>query len=91
MPPEPPNIPAQLSSRFQAVAVIVTVVALAWGFFMFFLPAGVVKAVHWFFDALSSVVLLYFIAYWWRWRAIPPFLSRAIQVFPRPHRLDKQD
>ncbi len=91
MPPDPEIAPAQLSGRFQAVAVIVTVVTLAWGFFMWVLPEGVVKAVYWFFDALSSVVFLYIVAYWWRWRAIPPFLLRAIRVFPGPHKPDRQD
>jgi ABC-type nickel/cobalt efflux system permease component RcnA len=90
MPPEPPNTPAQVSSRFQAVAVIVTVVTLAWVFFMWFLPEWVVRTVYWFFDAFFSVVVLYFVAYWWRWRTIPPFLLAAIRLFPRPHKLDRQ-
>jgi len=76
MPPEPQITPAQLSSRFQAVAVIVTIVALAWGFFMWVLPEWVVKAVYWLVDALFSIVVLYFVAYWSRWKTIPPFLQR---------------
>lgn len=90
MPPELPNTPAQLSSRFQVVAVIATIVTLAWCFFVWFLPEWVVRAVDWFFDALFSIVVLYFVAYWWRWRTIPPFLLAAIRVFPRPHKLDRQ-
>jgi hypothetical protein len=91
MPPVPPNSPAQPSSRFQAVAVIVTVVTLACVSFMRVLPEGLVKAVDWFFDALSSVVICYFVAYWWRWKAIPPFLLQAIRLFPRPHKSARED
>lgn len=76
MPPEPEITPPQLSSRFQAFAVIVTIVILAWCFFMWFLPEWVVKGVYWLFNALFSVVVLYFFAYWWRWKTIPPFLQR---------------
>jgi hypothetical protein len=76
MPPEPPNTPAQLSSRFQAVAVIATIAVLAWCFFMFILPGSVVKWVSWSFNALLSAVILYFVAYWFRWKTIPTFLQR---------------
>jgi hypothetical protein len=89
MPPEPPNTPAQLRSKFHAVVVIVTVVTLGWSFFVWVLPEEVVKTVYWFVDALFSVVVLYSVAYWWRWRAIPPFFRRSIRVFPPQHKLDR--
>jgi ABC-type nickel/cobalt efflux system permease component RcnA len=72
----------QLSSRFQAVAVIAATVTLAFIFSSWFLPERVVKAVYWFFDALFSAVVVYFVAYWWKWRTIPPFLLQIIRLFP---------
>jgi len=75
MPPAP-RIATQLSSRFQALAVIVTIIGLAWIFFSVVLPEWVVKSVYWSFDALFSVAVLYFVGYWWRWKTIPPFLQR---------------
>jgi hypothetical protein len=49
--------PVQLSGRFQAFATIVTIVVLAWCFFMFVLPERVVKTVYWLFEALFSVAV----------------------------------
>jgi ABC-type nickel/cobalt efflux system permease component RcnA len=82
MPPEPPNTSLQLSSRFQAAAVVAATVTLAFIFSRWFLPERVVKAVDWFFDALFSAVVVYFVAYWWKWRTIPPFLRQIVRLFP---------